>query len=100
MKARLDIATGCATEFFHCRCKARSTDLKAHILFERAQPGGADMPVTAFNKEEYVSLYIHHYFYEQCCVSFDAFREGFSRVVHQSRYGRTLRSVCSAYIVL
>ena len=51
----------------------------------RPQPGGSDIPVTAFNKDEYVSLYIYYYFYEHCCVSFDAFREGFSRVVHRSR---------------
>ncbi|EGD77865.1 ITCH protein [Salpingoeca rosetta] len=63
------------------------TKLVTHPLKE----GGEDIPVTFFNKEEYVRLYVNYYLYERCAPSFDAFKQGFLTVCQGTRALRMLR---------
>merc|ERR1711998_320015 len=47
---------------------------------EELMPGGADIPVTGTNREEYVRLYIHWLLNDSVQQQFDAFERGFRRV--------------------
>ncbi|EGD80628.1 ubiquitin-protein ligase [Salpingoeca rosetta] len=45
------------------------------------KPGGADIPVTQDNKEEYVNLVVKHKFVDQVAAQMDAFMEGLTAIV-------------------
>lgn len=44
------------------------------------KPGGADLPVTKENRQEYVDLYIKYLFADSCERHLEAFNRGFQRV--------------------
>mmetsp|Transcript_22215 Transcript_22215/g.33139 ORF Transcript_22215/g.33139 Transcript_22215/m.33139 type:complete len:286 (+) Transcript_22215:103-960(+) len=48
------------------------------------KPGGADIPVTSDNREEYVMLYVRWLLVESVRAQYDAFERGFMRVMDSS----------------
>ncbi len=45
------------------------------------KPGGANIPVTRYNREEFVRLYIDYEFKQQCAGQLASFKKGFERLV-------------------
>jgi hypothetical protein len=52
------------------------------------KPGGSCIPVTAFNRAEYVSLFVNFYLYGKCAACFDAYKAGFLAVCGRTRLVR------------
>lgn len=60
-------------------------DFYGEVRTAELQPGGADIPVTASNRSEYVQLYTRWQLEGSIASQFAAFRSGFLRVRRRAR---------------
>ena len=48
------------------------------------KPGGGEIYVNEENREEYVNLYVHYTFVQQCAEKLKSFKKGFYKVCDET----------------